>query len=159
MGCRWEPRPGTLRMNASARFTTSSTHPSGMIGSGSAPAARGPVSRQSQRNHVLHGGGGVVFGVGERYGHERFAFLQYKTRPRYHLYGLGGRPNLHEYTRSRAMTISRLMLPICLAATAGTAGAQAVSRAPSRADGSEAVQRLSWLAGCWRRQTPATVVE
>jgi hypothetical protein len=55
--------------------------------------------------------------------------------------------------------LRRLILVTCLAA--GSAGAQATARPPAPSEGSAAVQRLSWLAGCWRRQSGAgaTVVE
>jgi len=53
----------------------------------------------------------------------------------------------------------RALVMISLLAT--SVGAQTVSRPPSPADGRDAVQRLSWFAGCWTRQAPgsAMVVE
>jgi hypothetical protein len=44
---------------------------------------------------------------------------------------------------------------------AGSARGQATPRPPSPSEGRDAVQKLSWFAGCWRRQAPggASVVE
>jgi len=55
--------------------------------------------------------------------------------------------------------IRGLVLLSFLATTPGVA--QTVSRPPSPSEGRDAVQRLSWFAGCWRRQAPggASVVE
>jgi hypothetical protein len=61
------------------------------------------------------------------------------------------------YTRKPMMIRAVLVLACC----AATTGAQSVARPPAPSDGREAVQRLSWIAGCWRRQVPggASVVE
>jgi len=55
--------------------------------------------------------------------------------------------------------IRGLVLLSFLATTPGVA--QTVSRPPWPSEGRDAVQRLSWFAGCWRRQAPggASVVE
>jgi hypothetical protein len=53
------------------------------------------------------------------------------------------------YTRARVMIRTAIVM-ICFAA--GVARAQAVPRPPAPTEGRDAVQRLSWFAGCWRRQ-------
>ena len=52
---------------------------------------------------------------------------------------------------------SRLSLLLLLIAIPG-ASAQTVSRPPSPKEGTSAVQQLSWMAGCWRRQTSPGLV-
>lgn len=44
---------------------------------------------------------------------------------------------------------------------AGSARGQATTRPPSPSEGRDAVQKLSWFAGCWQRQAPGgtSVVE
>jgi hypothetical protein len=55
--------------------------------------------------------------------------------------------------------IRTVIVMICL--TVVDAGAQTLSRPPAPSEGRDAVQRLSWVAGCWRRQATGspTVVE
>jgi len=54
--------------------------------------------------------------------------------------------------------IRRFVLLVTLAAI--PAAAQTTARPPSPKEGSSAVQQLSWMAGCWRRQTASgSVVE
>jgi len=44
--------------------------------------------------------------------------------------------------------------------TAVAVPGQTVSRPPNPTEGTSAVQQLSWMAGCWRRQTPTgSVIE
>jgi hypothetical protein len=55
--------------------------------------------------------------------------------------------------------IRRFVLFAALVAATPASG-QAVSKPPSPKEGNSAVQRLSWMAGCWRRQTASgSVVE
>lgn len=54
--------------------------------------------------------------------------------------------------------IRRFVLLVAVAAS--PLAAQTVSRPPSPKEGTSAVQQLTWMAGCWRRQTASgSVVE
>lgn len=45
---------------------------------------------------------------------------------------------------------------LMLVSLASTAGAQIAARPPGPSEGRDAVQRLSWFTGCWRRQAPGS---
>ena len=47
---------------------------------------------------------------------------------------------------------------LLLVGVASEASAQSVPRPPSPKEGTSAVQQLSWMAGCWRRQTTSGLV-